>query len=127
GALSVAGNAVSDGGPTAAVFLSKYEACSALPMGEGRHARSPDKAKRPHPGRLPARSAYPATNHQSPITNHVSPITLLRHFQRQGFLDLFHDDVALGLAHMRQGEQAAAQQLAVGGHLRDARLDQVVE
>src|SRR5690606_40490591 len=107
------GDAMKSGGPRAAVFFRSWRARWALPDA--------------------LRSS--ATHHQSPITNHQSPITnpesripnpesripnpesripSIRHLQRQRLLDLFHHDVALGLAHVRQGEQAAAQQLAVG-------------
>src|SRR5690606_42076121 len=117
GALSGPGDAMKNGGPRAAVFLRSWRARWALPdalRSSATHHESPI-----------TNHQLPITNYQSPITNHQSRIPnpesripnpesripSIRHLQRQRLLDLFHHDVALGLAHVRQGEQAAAQQL----------------
>ena len=54
-------------------------------------------------------------------------VASLRYWQGQRFFHFFHDDIALRLTHVRQLEQDVAEQLAVAGHLVDARLHQVVE
>ena len=51
----------------------------------------------------------------------------IRNRQVQALFHLFHHDVALGFAHMRQLEQDVAQQFAVRGHLGNPRLHQIVE
>src|SRR5688572_4277740 len=48
---------------------------------------------------------------------------------RQGAIafDLLHHGIGARLAHTRQHEQHLSEEAAIGGHIRQARLDEVVE